>query len=313
MSKTFQMVRQPIVVVVLLLTSLASNASWAKTPIAEQAVASLDGRISIDNVSGSIRILGWDQPLIKLSGTLGKGAELVFRVDGNQTLISVERKSAFRNMKSTHLIIEAPQRSELTVVGVSADLEVQAMLAPQRLQTVSGDIDTQAFAAELDLSSVSGDVRVQGHSDSLTEAATRFDVDVVSGDIEIDNVTGELQLNSVSGGISVADSEVSRLKADSTSGQIELALALSSKARVRAETISGDVSLDITQGESIEVDVQTHSGDLNSCTQEPHQRKSQYGPGRSLSIRRGEAERSVRIETLSGDVDICAPTEPIAP
>ncbi len=285
----------------LVLISFALVAQ-ASTKISEEASAQADGHVLADNVSGSIRLTGWDKNQVKVRGELGDGAELLFQSEGDRTTIRVVKKDGVRRMKESHLVIDVPQGSDLTGSGVSADMEVTKVLGAQRLETVSGDINTESFGTELDLTTVSGDIRVEGE-----RRATRIEVAGVSGDLTLQDVAGDVRAKTVSGDIELADGGLmSRIKVGSTSGDIELELGLEPRGRLQAETISGDVDIELTQTTDLDVDIESHSGRIESCLNREAQRKAKYGPGRFLRFTEGAGDRLVRIETLSGSVELCA-------
>jgi hypothetical protein len=287
----------------LLLLSLAlvTQIALASTAIDERGPADLDGRVKVDNVAGSLSIIGWDRPEVEVSGELGDGAELRFQADGDRTLVSVRKRSGVRRMKASHLVVRIPAGSELGANGVSAALSVESMSGPQRLETVSGSIDAELAALEIEVTSVSGRIRIVGEGQvARTEASS------VSGKIRLDNIAGEVKLNSVSGKLELNAGLLSRVGMNSTSGKVVAELGLGPSSRLQAETISGDIRLLLADADDLQVDVETFSGSIDNCFNEQEQRKQKYGPGRTLRFERGAANRAVRVESLSGDVDLCS-------
>ena len=106
-----------------------------------------------------------------------------------------------------------------------------------------------------------------------------LDIDSVSADIDIDGVApGDLQIDSVSGDIVVAGAP-QRARIQSVSGDQRLTL---NSPRVGVESVSGDVMLNGRL--KAEVSVETTSGDIHIDS-------------------RGEALRSLRLNSVSGDAD----------
>ena len=106
-----------------------------------------------------------------------------------------------------------------------------------------------------------------------------LDIDSVSADIDIDGVApGDLQIDSVSGDIVVAAAP-QRARIESVSGDQRLTL---NSPRVSTESVSGDVVLNGRL--KAEVAVETVSGDIRIDS-------------------RGEALRSLRLNSVSGNAD----------
>ena len=106
-----------------------------------------------------------------------------------------------------------------------------------------------------------------------------LDIDSVSADIDIDGVApGDLQIDSVSGDIVIAAAP-RRARIQSVSGDQRLTL---NSPRVSSESVSGDVVL--SGRLKAEVSVETTSGDIRIDS-------------------RGEALRSLRLNSVSGNAD----------
>ena len=97
--------------------------------------------------------------------------------------------------------------------------------------------------------------------------------------------------------------EITGLIASSTTMGAVLGTAAS--GRLSAETINGDVDIVLDDTPNVEVDAETFSGDIRNCMDAEVSRKSDYGPGRTLRLRPEETDRTVRVNTLNGDIDIC--------
>jgi hypothetical protein len=68
--------------------------------------------------------------------------------------------------------------------------------------------------------------------------------------------------------------------------------------------VSGDVSLKFAAMPAAEFDVQTFSGGIKNCFG-PKPTESRYGPGSRLQFMNGEGHAHVRINTKSGDTQLC--------
>src|SRR5215831_8091333 len=122
------------------------------------------GDVDISNVSGTVRVIGWERAEVQVTARLGKGVErLDFARDGAHTMIHVvEAKHGSSN--GSDLTVHVPRDSELAIHTVSADQSIEEVHGVQRLQSVSGDIRTQVWGGEFEANTVSGEIIAKGQS-----------------------------------------------------------------------------------------------------------------------------------------------------
>jgi DUF4097 and DUF4098 domain-containing protein YvlB len=222
--------------------------------------------ISVENVAGSVRIVGSAGSTVEITGTLGDDVEeLKVEQHGSRLDISVELPEGNhkRNLDAdADLVIHVPFDSELDVETVSANIEV---------------------------SDVRGDLSLES----------------VSGAIEVDGELGDIELSTVSGAINVAaGSSLKEGEFESVSGSIECAADLSDNGEFGFETVSGDITLTAPRGFSAEWNVETFSGAIENILGPEAERTSKYAPGKELNFTTGGGGATVSVESLSGRVTI---------
>ena len=282
--------------------SLAAGASVAE-PIDKRAPAEPRGEVAIVNVAGSVRVTGWNRSEIEVRGELDDNAEgLDFSTEGSRTTIRVVLPRNRGNSSGSDLVVRIPELSSLSVNTVSADQEIDGVKGSQRLQSVSGSIHTEASGEDFQAKSISGDVLVTGVSNTKP---SMFTVTTVSGDLTLSKVSGEIDVESVSGDMTIEAGEVTRARARTTNGDMELNMKLPTNARLDAETINGDITLRVASPVDAEFDIHTFNGDIESCYGNETVRSRERGPGHDLNFTRGAGSARVRIKTLNGGVDLC--------
>lgn len=287
---------------ILILSGVWMPVAYAKTNIDETRDAQPHGEVEVSNIAGEINVIGWDKEQIEVTGYLGDGVErLDFVQDRSHTLIKVIYPKNSRNVNGSVLNIRVPEDSDLSVNGVSADIEVSGVKGLQRLATVSGEVETEVFENDAEIKAVSGDLQVRG-----SEYPAFLTLTTVSGDLEVEKIAGELEMSTVSGDLEVVAGILTRARLKTTNGDISLVGILAEGGRIDAKTINGDVDIKLEGGKDIAIEIETFYGDIDSCFDAEVQRKSQYGPGRYLRFSEGEGSRKVVINTLNGDVEICA-------
>jgi DUF4097 and DUF4098 domain-containing protein YvlB len=255
------------------------------------------GRVQISNVSGSIRVLGWDKAQIQVAGTLGEGTErLVFEVADDVATIEVKLPRNARDVDESHLEIHLPKGSRVDAEGVSAWIEVSEVEGRLELESVSGDVTVTGKPAEVSAASVSGEVDVDART-SRIEAE-------VSGGIAIRNAAGRIEASSVSGTVDVAGGELAAGSFETVSGSIEFDGSFGGDGRFEFESHSGDIRLVLPDDVDAEFEISTFSGDIENDFGERSARERRHGPGEELYFTVGKGRAEVSATTFSGSVEI---------
>lgn len=304
-SSDARFTRLALLAAFVLLPCYADPAFAGTRPFAAKTAADPTGTVEIVNVSGSIEISGWDQPLVDVSGTIGDKVE---RVDvtgstgtgsGNHTTVRVvlPSGSSWSGDSSAHLKIKVPHASTLDVSLVSADLAVSAIDGSQKLQTISGSISGSA-GGNLQVNTVSGDVRMSTHDDHAMQIKS------ISGDINVSGADGDVQVKTVSGDAELALGSLSNARIESVSGDVQVSSTLAPVGQFEASSISGDLRVRFSAQPDADIDVQSFSGTISNCFG-PKPTEEHYGPGSRLNFRSGKGGGRVHIDTKSGDVSVC--------
>lgn len=286
-------------ITITVLAGLLAAPGWAGLSIDETRSADPDVNVSVENLSGSVRVTGWDRPEIRVKGSLGEDTEgLTIDGDASDWEIEVEipdgRWSGRRDV-SSRLEIMVPRGADVEVETVSASIRVEDVDGRLDLESVSGEIDASGGGGEVELETVSGGIEFSGN-DANVEAES------VSGRIELRGVAGEIEASSVSGGIDVEGSVARRAMIESISGEVRLTIDPTDDAVIHVEAHSSNVTLSLPDGVSARFRVSTFSGRIDNDFGPDGERTSRFAPGRSLDhSTRGGAAR-VTVETFSGNV-----------
>ncbi len=282
---------------ILALAVAAAMPAVAQQKVDETKPAAKDGTVEVHNVSGSVRVTGWDQDQVAVTGTLGKGTErLEFTAGDRRTVVRVVLPHNSRHVDGSDLEIKVPRGSTLEVDTVSADITVEKVTGETELESVSGRVRLGGEPKRFSAKSVSGDVEV-------TAASAPGRAKSVSGAVKLDGVSGDVEAGSVSGDIVVKGDSVSRVDLETTSGDIRLDAGLAKDARLSAKTVSGTVELTLPAATAADFDVTTFSGNITNDFGPAAKRTSEYGPGKELSFSTGAGGR-VLARSFSGNVHL---------
>lgn len=272
--------------------------------------------ISIENLSGEVTIIGWDKSKVTVKGELDDKAErLIFEKSGNRINIKVElpHRGSW-NSEGSELTIHMPSNIRMNFESVSSDVELRNLSNDITVKTVSGNIKATDLKENIELSSVSGTI-------NTTQLSGKVNLSTVSGDIEDKNSSGRLKLqavsgeiqskskanevfvNNVSGNTELQLTEVDEFKISTVSGDTEVSLFLQQNGVVKASSVSGEIELDFQNDIAADFRLKANAGGdlINKLTKQKANR-AKYGPSAKLYFQTGNANSSVRVSTVSGDV-----------
>jgi hypothetical protein len=166
---------------------------------------------------------------------------------------------------------------------------------PIQLGVVSASAVVCGLSSGAAVKGVSGEITLDG-------VAGHVQADTVSGALEGRDVDGSMRFKSVSGGLTLADAALTRLEADSISGQIAADVSLAADGAVRVSTISGDVTVRLPVDSDARVRLHSTSGNVRS---EFDSLRAAMSPGsHTVSGNLGGASGNVSVNSVSGAVTL---------
>jgi DUF4097 and DUF4098 domain-containing protein YvlB len=284
----------------LLLAILAGTAAPAsrageRTAIHETRALAASGKLSVNNIAGTIVVRGWDRNEVAISGTLGEDVEKL-DISGDAGHLSVVVRYPSRthgNVDDTQLELRVPARAQLSIDAVSADVQVSDSSGDIDAKSVSGDVRLDVGSGRIKASTVSGDLSVRAPSYQTT-------LNSVSGDLTASGVRGSLSADTVSGDLSLDGGRFTTLKLQSVSGDLNLQLDLDDGGTLNAETLSGDIELRLPKMPDAKLTMKTFSGEL---------RNGFAGTGgndevHTLTTTLGSGKGEIDLHSFSGDIDV---------
>ena len=286
--------------VALLMLLLATAASAASGTIFDRQVpAQPRGVVEISNFSGNIEVSGWDRSEVSVHAEMAGGVEGVqVSSEGGHTSIKVRQPGAFGHSEA-RLQVKIPSDSELNVSSVSAHVSTSGVLGVQRLSTVSGNITAEIAGADVELKTVSGSVQVKGRGQPA-----RLRASTVSGDLHLEHGGGDIEAGTVNGALIASLDAAHSVRARTTSGDLRLNGTLSHGATLEASSVSGNLTVHSGADGGYAYEVSSFSGDISDCFNATPEH-TQYGPGSRLRGTRGDGAGHVRLNTMSGNVQLC--------
>ncbi len=272
--------------------------------------------VTIENLSGEVTIIGWDKSSVTVTGELDDKAEkLIFEQVGNTINIKVELPNRRRwNSDGSELTIHMPSNIRMNFESISSDVDLKNLNNDVTVKTVSGDIKATELSEHIELSSVSGSIKslklqgkvslstVSGDIDDKNSSG-RLQLQAVSGEITSHSTASEVFVNNISGNTELNLSNVDELRMSAVSGDTEINLHLQKNGVLKASSVSGSVELDFQNDIAADFRLRANAGGdlINKLTSQKADR-AKYGPSSKLYFQTGDANGSVRVSTVSGDV-----------
>ncbi|MBV7315972.1 DUF4097 family beta strand repeat-containing protein [Shewanella sp. NIFS-20-20] len=211
--------------------------------------------ISIRVLRGEVRVEGWDQAAIAVTGQLDSLSEgFIFEKSGNTWHIEDKIPHRFQSddCEGSQLVIRVPRQLTLQLYSISSNQHLTQLTGTIHSKNTRGSIHANQLSGNIHLQTTSGDI----YSDALSgEVQLRS----VSGNSIDRHSQGQIMINSVSGNID-SDTEATTLAIATTSGNSKINADMAQT--IDFSSVSGDshwqVSASLTQGE-----MTSTSGDIN--------------------------------------------------
>lgn len=283
---------------VLALALMVAAAASAQQQVNESRKASATGVVTVETISGTIKVAGWSADEVRVTGTLGYGIE---RLDveslGDRTKIKVIYPHDCRRCEGADLEISIPAGSRLEVETVSADVWVDQVSGVLDVETVSGDVKLRGQPSEIEAETVSGDLEIDAGS-APVEASS------VSGSVTLLDAGDRVKATTVSGEVLVKAAVISRGDFEAVSGTVRIESDIAPNGRVTAEAVSGTIELVLPAAISAEFSVNTFSGEIDNEFGPEARRSGRYTPEKELQFSTGSGSAQVDVECFSGRVKI---------
>jgi DUF4097 and DUF4098 domain-containing protein YvlB len=282
----------------VLATVLAGPAGLAaQTPVDQKRPAAPDAKVTIENMSGSVKVTGWDRPEVQVKGTVGDGAELSF--DGSEKSLAIEVEAEHGNPMGivSDLEVFVPAGSSVSVEGFQATISVTGVTGSVSAETVNGSLSQSGAAKSVDLQSVNGTIEV-------AKASGRIKAEAVNGTVTVRDASGEIEASTVNGKLLVTGGSFERASFETVAGGVRFEAGLSARATLAVESVSGPVDLLLPAGLGADFRVSTFSGDITNELGPAAEKSSRWTPEKELSFTTGAGGARVTVETLSGAVHI---------
>jgi DUF4097 and DUF4098 domain-containing protein YvlB len=215
---------------------------------------SADGRVSLQNINGSIKIVGWDKneiqiDAVKTAETKEKLDEARITIDATASLIKIKTeyprdRENYNNPANVEYTLQVPRHVRLdTIRAVNGAVAVEGVQGLINVSSVNGAVTGNALTGEVKLSSVNG--RVFANVAELG-GSSPIELDAVNGAVELtlpSDANAELSASTVHGSISASGFDIPVQRQKWTGGSNLQAKLGTGMTRVKMSTVNGSIRL----------------------------------------------------------------------
>lgn len=279
-------------------TLLAASAipAAAQRSVSQRFAAAPDGFVRVQNIAGSIKLIGWDRDSIAVTGTVHDTPSERFEVqrgsDGVKLGIwdtSVERA------EPSHIEVRVPARSRVWLRTGSAEIFVSGVTGTLDVSSVGGDIELRGAPSEVFAESMTGRVMLDVQT-AVARAKT------VTGSVLLRGSIRDATATSVSGNVLIEDATVERGSFESTNGELRFVGQLRRDASLDFVTHAGAVELLLPAATNAVFTVSTFEGTLRSEFSAPIRSSMSKIKGGEQSFTLGQGGARVNVRTFRGRV-----------
>ena len=159
-----------------------------------------------------------------------------------------------------------------------------------KLNSVSCTVSADGFEGSCDVNTVSGDI-------SLRNLKGAMRIHTISGDADGDRISGSLDMETVSGDVTLRDSTLSMIKANTVSGSLQIRTPLKD-GPYNFKSVSGNVRMSVPPETHCTGELHSVSGDLVSAF--PITDCSHHHGSQTVNIHGGGI--TVSLNSISGDL-----------
>lgn len=211
------------------------------------------GRLSVENVNGSVEITGWDQNRIEIDGTKyasTKEALSRLKVEAHNTAGIFEIRTVRSEGWSSRMNggvryrIRVPRKTRLErIQSTNGSLTAASIEGPVKMRTTNGAIKLDDVKGEAEAVSTNGSIRATGLRGRFAASTTNGSVDLTAEDLE-PGASNRVKSTNGSLNLTLRSAKINDIDASTTNGAISLRMPAAVNARLRASTSSGRISTD---------------------------------------------------------------------
>lgn len=278
-------------VALLVVTALPAS---AQRSIAERFAAAPDGFVRIQNIAGSIKLIGWNRDSIAITGKVNDTPAERFEVHRGEDGVKLGLwDTSVERAEPSDIEVRVPARSRIWIRTGSASVFVDGVTGTLDVNSVGGDIDVRGAPAEVFAESMTGRLTLDVRT-SVARAKT------VTGAVLLRGAITDATATSVSGNVLIEDAAVQRGSFESVDGELRFVGQLRRGASLDFVTHAGAVEFLLPAATDAEFAFSTYEGGLRSEFKAPVRTSRSKIKGSEQSFVLGQGGAHVNVRTFRG-------------
>ena len=284
-----------------LVALLSASAARGQTRIDIHRAATPTASVRLSGAFSSLRITGWDNDSIAITGNIGAGSrfdggplDAVGPVRGIKFYLEAPNEASVAGNK---LEMRVPRGARVWIKGASADVEAQGVTGGLDLNIVGGSVKVNGKPRELIVESMDGSVSFSGEAEFAK-------IKTATGDVTYDGTGQDLTLTTVSGGITITGrgDPIDRGRLETVTGPIIFAADVRRTGDLRIDTHSGAIEMRLAPRADVEIDAQTITGTIENRWNHGRPLVGREGRGMELGTSSGTGGARVQVRSFKGNL-----------
>ncbi|NQZ08064.1 MAG: DUF4097 family beta strand repeat protein [Algicola sp.] len=280
-----------------------------------------NGQVSIENMRGTVEIVGWNKNQMSVTGELDEKAKgYTFETENGYTVFKVKvpkrMRGGYKDEDGSQLKIFVPKGSNVEFQSVNGDVSIKSVSGGANIHTVNGNVRAEALTKRIRLETVNGDIRAKGLDGKIKLATVNGKVvdhgskgqvvyTTVNGSIDSRSQATRVIVENVNGEIDLDLKTTDELEISTVNGNVDASVELSNDATVTITTVSGNATLSVSGDVGGRFRLASHAGGrIKNRLTDDQVTKQKYGPARNLKFSIGGGDAKVEMTSVSGNLTI---------
>ena len=288
------MTRSLLITVTLLAGTAMTAAAQRKVDV--RLHAQPDGFVRINNIAGTVKLVGWDRDSIAVSGTVHDTPTERFQVQQGAGGVTIGLwDTTVERAEPSHITVSVPSSSQVWIRTGSAEVYAGGLSGTLDVNSVGGEIHVEGAPVSVFAESMTGRVVLDVRS-PVARAKT------VTGHILVRGAITDANVTSVSGNVLIEDAAVDRGSFGSVDGELRMVGDVRRGAALDFVTHSGAVEFLLPAAASAEFRVSTYEGGLRNEFDVPVHTSASKIKGSEQRFLLGSGGARINVRTFRGRV-----------
>lgn len=283
--------RRLIALALLVMTAMsASGQSKVNRGIALDAT----GAVRVYNLTGSVKITGWNRDSVALRAALGKGDVIHMGGTRSGMKMFVEGMDD-RNPEPADLELMVPTRAKVWVKTATAGIEVRDFTGSLDLYVVSGEIRVTGNPTDVSAEAIDGSITITGLPDWVRAKSA-------SGNVTFKGTTSDITATTVSGKVDITGKQFEKAKFETVTGSIRFAGVFERGGLATFDSHSGSIEIGMPVNAGADIDAVSIAGTISNKLSSKRPVAGRYGRGAELNGSVGEGGTRLVVRSFKGPI-----------